>query len=270
MAPASPPLLFSTGAFFGRPLDEGLRRAAEAGYASIEVMVTKDPDSQDPARIASLAAAYGLSIGAVHAPCLVVTRRVWGRDPVGKVLRAVEMARRLGVPVVITHSPYRWQRGYHRWLLEDLPNIEERSGTTVAVENMFPLRMGSKVALRFHAEDQIRGPEGRAHLTLDTSHAAVAGDDPRESARRAGSRLRHIHLSDNAGKGWDSHLPPGRGILDLDGLLRDLVAGDYRGAITLEVDLRRQREQDPAGTHALMVQMREWVESRLNEDPTHG
>ena len=65
-----------------------------------------------------------------------------------------------------------------------------------------------------------------------------------------------------AGKGWDSHLPPGEGVLDLDGFLRDLGASDFAGTVSLEVDLRK-RQADPDALRALLVSMREGTESAL-------
>ena len=93
-------------------------------------------------------------------------------------------------------------------------------------------------------------------LVLDTSHAAVAGHDLIEVRGRFGDRLRHVHLSDNAGKGWDSHLPPGEGILDLDAFLADLSVHGYAGSVSLEVDLRRYLT-DAARLREVMVDMRE-------------
>ena len=134
------------------------------------------------------------------------------------------------------HPPYRWQRA-RRWLDEELPVLEARTGVVVAIENMFPVRMGRR-SMTFHANQDLDELEGLPHLVLDTSHAAVAEHDPVEVRRRFGERLRHVHLSDNAGKGWDSHLPPGEGVLDLDAFCDDLVADGYAGAVSLEVDLR--------------------------------
>ena len=91
---ASPTILFSSAAFFARPLSWTFRLAAECGYDGVEVMVTKDPDSQDPARIRALAQEHGLGVGALHAPCLLLTRKVWGTDPIGKVDRSVEVIHR--------------------------------------------------------------------------------------------------------------------------------------------------------------------------------
>lgn len=265
----SPTVLFSSAAFFARPLAETCRLAAESGFEGIEVMVTKDPTSQDPESIAETARAHGLRVGALHAPSLLITRKVWGPDPVGKIARAVEVARAADIPLVVTHPPYRWQATYRRWLHEGLPALEESAGVTVAVENMFPLVVRGR-GLTFHADQDLDALNGVHHLALDTSHAAVARHDPLAVRHRFAERLRHVHLSDNAGKGRDSHLPPGEGVMDLDPLLDDLGAGGYDGAVTLEVDLRRHMTDEP---HLLgvMTQMRERVEQRLGAArPTGG
>jgi sugar phosphate isomerase/epimerase len=254
-------LLFSSAAFFARPLAETCRRAAEAGFAGVEVMVTKDPASQDPRRIRELAAGYGLEVGALHAPCLLLTRKVWGTDPVGKIYRSIEVAEEAGAPLVVVHPPYRWQRSYRSWLDERLRGLEERTGVTVGFENMFPVGVRGR-RVTFHSNQDLEELDLFDDLVLDTSHAAVAGHDLVEVRRRFGTRLRHVHLSDNAGKGWDSHLPPGEGVLDLDAFIDDLAGSGYAGAISLEVDLRRYAD-DPARLREVMIEMRERCEARL-------
>jgi sugar phosphate isomerase/epimerase len=256
-----PRLLFSTAAFFARPLAHTFRIVVEAGYAGVEVMVTKDPQSQDAATMRRLAADHGLDIAALHAPCLLLTRRVWGADPIGKIGRAVEVASDADIPVVVMHPPYRWQQGYRRWLRDELPLVESRTGVTVAIENMFPIHVGSR-PLTLHADQDLDALEGIPHLVLDTSHAAVSKHELLEVRRRFGQRLRHVHLSDNAGRGWDSHLPPGQGVLPLEPFLDDLVAGGYGNAVSLEVDLRRYLTE-PDRLHDILVSMRENVERRL-------
>jgi sugar phosphate isomerase/epimerase len=259
---SSPTLLFSTAAFFARPLDETFGIIAGTGYTGVEVMVTKDPASQDPRRMRALAVAHGLTIGAIHAPCLLLTRRVWGTDPVGKIYRAIEVAEEAGVPLVVVHPPYRWQRGYRRWLEDRLPGLSASTGVTVAVENMFPLRVGGR-EVTFHANQDLDELEGLPNLVFDTSHAAVADHDLVEVRRRFDGRIRHVHLSDNAGKGWDSHLPPGDGVLPLDAFLEDLTASGFGGSVSLEVDLRTSLT-DPTRLRRTMLAMREDAERRLS------
>jgi len=258
----APQLLFSSAAFFARPLAETCRLVAECGYTGIEVMVTKDPASQDPATIRRLADEHGLTIGALHAPALLLTRRVWGTDPVGKIDEAIRVAELAGIPLVVMHPPYRWQHGYRRWLVEELPALEQRTGVTVAIENMFPVHIGSR-PLTFHSNQDLDELEGIPHLVLDTSHAAVAKHDLVGVRQRFAHRLRHVHLSDNAGRGWDSHLPPGDGVLPLDDFLDDLVASGYTGAVSLEVDLRRFLT-DPDRLGEVLTTMRIRAEARLN------
>ena len=257
------PILFSSAAFFARPLADTFRSLEETGYTGVEVMVTKDPASQDPSEMRALADTYGLRIGAIHAPCLLITRRVWGADLSGKIGRAIEVASDAEVPMVVVHPPYRWQGAARRWLDDEMPALAARAGVTVAVENMFPLHVGRR-AMTFHAGQDLAALEGLADLVLDTSHAAVAGHDLVELRRRLSGRIRHIHLSDNAGKGWDSHLPLGEGVLPIDAFLRDLSASGYQGAITLEIDLRRYLTE-PERLRSVMVSMREQLERRLTE-----
>jgi sugar phosphate isomerase/epimerase len=257
----APKVLFSSAAFFARSLEDTFRLVAEAGYHGVEVMVTKDPASQDPREMRELADRYGLAIGALHAPSLLLTRKVWGTDPVGKIDRALAVAHEAGIPVVVTHPPFRWQWGYRRWVDEHLPNLSPEGDVTLAIENMFPVRMGER-GVSFHANQDLDELEGLPDLVLDTSHAAVAQHDLVEVRRRFGDRLRHVHLSDNAGRGWDSHLPPGEGVLDLDAFLRSIAGNGYRGSVSLEVDLR-QYLTDADRLLSIMVEMREHVESRL-------
>ena len=259
---SSPRLLFSSAAFFARPLANTFRIVAETGYTGVEVMVTKDPASQDPARMRALASEHGLTIGAIHAPSLLLTRKVWGADPIGKIDRSIRVAEQADVPVVVMHPPYRWQRAYRRWLEDELPVLEARTGVIVAIENMFPVRMGRR-SMTFHSNQDLDDLEGLPHLVLDTSHAAVAEHDPVDVRRRFGDRLRHVHLSDNAGRGWDSHLPPGEGVLDLDAFCDDLVDSGYAEAVSLEVDLRTHLT-DPIRLREVMVGMRERAERALS------
>jgi sugar phosphate isomerase/epimerase len=190
-----------------------------------------------------------------------VTRTVWGLDPIGKIDRAVAVAEDARIPLVVVHPPYRWQRSYRRWLDEDLPRRSAASGVTVAVENMFPLHIAGR-PLTFHAGQDLDALEGLPDLVLDTSHAAVADHDLLAVRRRLNGRMRHVHLSDNAGKGWDSHLPPGDGVLPIDTFLEELASDGYAGAVSLEVDLRRTLG-DPAEVLRVMTAMRERCEARL-------
>jgi len=258
-----PTLSCSTGAFFARPLREAFQRIRGAGFDGVEVMVTRDPDTQEPRRLRTLADDHELEVRAIHAPFLLMTRRVWGTDPVGKIYRAIELAEEVDAPLVVVHPPFRWQAGYRRWLNEQLPGLAQQTGVRVAVENMFPIRLPGRGRVSFHAGQTLDELERFPHVVLDTSHAAVAGLDPSRVRDRLGDRLLHVHLSDNAGRGWDSHLPLGRGVLAIDDFLRHLAAEGFGGSITLELDLRPYLDDERA-LRDVLTHDRELCEAQLS------
>lgn len=64
---------------------------------------------------------------------------------------------------------------------------------------------------------------------LDVYHVAMAGEDPRDSIRRAGPRIGHVQLADAPGR----H-EPGTGELPFLAILEELDAARYSGPIGLE------------------------------------
>jgi sugar phosphate isomerase/epimerase len=127
---------------------------------------------------------------------------------------------------------------------------------------MFPVRVRGRKLAAFHAIRTLEDLEGFEHVVLDTSHAAVAGLDLLEALRALRGRLAHVHLSNNAGKGWDSHLPVTEGVLPLDRFLAALAADRYAGTISLELDLRRYLA-DPTELRRILVANREFCTTRL-------
>jgi sugar phosphate isomerase/epimerase len=259
--PHGPAIVCSTISVFSKPIDEAFALIADAGFDGIEIMVTKDPDTRDGRRLRELSEDHGLPVIAIHAPFLLMARRVWGVDPVGKIDRALELARDVGAPLVIAHPPYRWQRGYRRWL-DDRPAEDADTRPAVAVENMFPLRLRGRAVGTFHAGQSLEDLDRAPRVVLDTSHAAVAGLDPVEVADRLGDRLVHVHLSNNAGRGWDSHLPLDQGVLDLGRFLEALAARGYDGAVSLEIDLRPHLDDD-GDLRRILVRNRDLCAERL-------
>jgi sugar phosphate isomerase/epimerase len=259
----SPRLIFSTAPFFRRPIRDAFRHAAEAGFDAVEVMVTGDPYTQEPHLLAPLAREFGIRIEAVHAPFLLITRRVWGTEPTGKIYRAVHLAEEVGAPLVVIHPPYRWQVRFRRWVEDNLAEFSARTGVTVAVENMFPIRLRGERGVRFHASQGFEDLERFPYLVLDTSHAAVSNLDIREVYAQYRDQIQHVHLSNNAGKGWDSHLPVYQdGVLPLGEFLDDLTADGFVGNVSLELDLRPWL-QDEDALPDVLVKNREFCERRL-------
>jgi len=256
--------MFSTAPFFRTPLRDAFRHIAAGGFDTVEVMVTSDPATQEAHLMLPLAEEFGLRIEAIHAPFLLITRRVWGSDPTGKIYRAVHLAEDVGAGLVVIHPPYRWQVRFRRWVESDLAGFSARTGVTVAVENMFPIRIrGESGGLRFHASQEMEDLERFPFLVLDTSHAAVATLDIRDAYRQYAEQIQHVHLSQNAGRGWDSHLPVYmEGVLPLAEFLGDLTDGGFAGNVSIELDLRSWLNDEDA-LHEVIRRNKEFCEANL-------
>jgi sugar phosphate isomerase/epimerase len=258
-----PRLQFSTAPWFRLPLREAFGHIAAAGFEAVEVMVTQDPNTQEPHLLAALARDFGLRVETIHAPFLLVTRSVWGADPTGKIYRAVHLAEEVGASVVVVHPPYRWQVRYRRWVESSLAEFSARTGVTVAVENMFPVRPFGDRGVTFHAGQDLDDLERVPYLVLDTSHAAVAQHDIRDFYRRFRTKLQHVHVSQNAGRGWDSHLPVYEdGTLPLAEFLEDLAADGFAGTVAIELDLRPWL-RDPVALGEVLARNKEFCEAAL-------
>ena len=222
--------------------------AAKLGYDGLEVMVGTDAISQDPDALQALVDHYQIPILSVHAPCLLVTQRVWGTDPWGKLQRAKEVAESLGAGTVVVHPPFVWQRGYARDFVAGLQAIGNETDVRFAVENMFPWRAASRALPAYSPGWDVRD-EDYPDVTLDLSHTSVSRTDAMQMARDLGDRLTHVHLADGTGTARDEHLIPGRGEQPAAELLTHLSAHGFSGTVVVEVSTRVaanrvQREAD--------------------------
>jgi len=237
------PVALSTSSVYPERTPDAFEIAARLGYDGLEVMVYTDPVSQTGDALARLVDYHQVPVLAVHAPGLLLTQLVWGREPWAKLLKAKDLAERLGAKTVVVHPPFRWQREYVRGFEEGMAKMAEETDVTFAVENMFPIRAGATEVSGFapHWDPvQLDVPS----VTLDLSHTAASGSDAIAMANDVGERLAHIHLADGIGGlqpglSPDEHLAPGRGTQPCAELLRGLVATGYRGVVVAEVNTRR-------------------------------
>ncbi|MEU4112942.1 sugar phosphate isomerase/epimerase [Kitasatospora sp. NPDC028055] len=224
--------------------------AAKLGYDGVEVMVWNDPVSQDLEALRRLSDAHQLPILAVHAPCLLITQRVWTTDPWTKLVRARAAAEKLGAGAVVVHPPFRWQRQYAREFVEGINRMAGETDVRFAVENMYPWRYRDREVLAYAPGWDVTEEEYR-HFTIDLSHVATSRIDAFEMVERMGDRLAHVHLADGSGSGKDEHLIPGRGKQPCAELLEHLARTGFDGHVVLEVNTRRsaspaEREADLA------------------------
>src|SRR4029077_6194471 len=161
---------------------------------------------------------HQLPIVSVHAPSLLLTQRVWGREPWEKLRRAQELAERVGARVVVLHPPFRGQGEYARGFETGLAAMAEETDVMFAVENMYPLRAGGSEVVPYAPHWDPTALDV-PNITLALSHrapphTAAAAPDSVIRATELASRLSHVHLADGtgspAGPVPDEHLVPGR------------------------------------------------------------
>jgi sugar phosphate isomerase/epimerase len=240
----------STASVYPETTSSAFELARRLGYDGIEVMVGIDPVAADIDAVEKLRDYHGVPVLSVHSPCLLITQRVWGTDPWGKLERSAEAARRLDCDVVVVHPPFRWQRDYARGFVEGIRRLNETTGVTFCVENMYPWRTpGGELKAYLPGWDPTE--MDYSDLTLDFSHASTANQRSLDLARAWGSRLRHVHLTDGTGSVKDEHLVPGRGDQQAELVLNLLAERDFDGHVVLEVNCRKsetrsEREADLA------------------------
>lgn len=238
----------STSSVYPETTSSGFELARTLGYDGVEVMVGIDPVAADIDAVEKLRDYHGVPVLAIHAPCLLITQRVWGTDPWAKLERSAEAAVRLDADVVVVHPPFRWQRDYARNFIEGIKRLNETSGVTFAVENMYPWRTpGGELKAYLPGWD----PTERDYtdLTLDFSHASTANQQSLDLAKAWGDRLKHVHLTDGSGSMKDEHLVPGHGDQQAGEVLQYLAQQGFSGHVVLEVNSRKsgsraQRELD--------------------------
>jgi sugar phosphate isomerase/epimerase len=248
----------STASVYPMKTEAAFEFAANLGYDGVELMVWGESVSQDIDAVAKLSRKYRVPVLSVHAPCLLISQRVWGANPISKLDRSVRAAEKLGAQTVVVHPPFRWQRRYVEGFTEQVAELEASSDVLVAVENMFPFRTdrffpaqtkermrrrgggpGPGISAFAPSYDPLDGDH--AHYTLDLSHSATAGSDAIDMAERMGEGLVHLHLCDGTGLPADEHLVPGRGTQPVVEVCQILATSDFGGHVVLEVSTSSAR-----------------------------
>ena len=259
----------STSCVYPLGAEHAFRLAHLAGYDGVEIMVTGEDLTRDAARLRDMSERYDQPILSIHAPVLLLTPFVWGRDPQGKLERAAEHAAAVGAPSVVVHPPFRWQAGYARDFLSIVRKTAKNHDVEIAVENMFPWKM-ARQSLRAYAPSPDPTQMDCDAMTLDFSHASLAGRDSLELAMSMGSRLRHVHLCDGSGsldegKIFDQHLIPGDGTEPVAEVLEYLAREDWDGSVVAEVNTRKVRNEEQRLD--LLGQTLSFAREKLSQEP---
>lgn len=253
----------STSCVFPLSTESAFRMAKAAGFDGVEVMITNDPTTHRADSLIELSERYGMPILSVHAPVLFLTQFVWGVSATRKLEKSAELARDLGASTVVVHPPFRWQARYASAFEDTVEELSYRFGVDLAVENMFPFRVGP-VATRGYSPSPDPVYIDCDAITLDFSHASLAGRDSLEFAHAMGDRLRHVHLCDGStsqadGRLFDEHLVPGRGTQPVAEVVQYLAGRRWKGSLIAEVHTHgSERER-----LEMLVETREFAQANI-------
>lgn len=234
--------LSSSCLFLGQ-IPEVFRTAVELGFDSVEILVTHQRTTQLTHELQDAVQTYQLPISAIHAPTLFFTQQVWGR-PWTKIQLTAKMVQELGAEVVVAHPPFAWQRKYSNSFVEGVRAVSQLTGVKIAVENMYPWRVGGRELMMYSPHWDPRRFDYE-WVTWDFSHASIARVDSLAAVRELLPRLGHIHLTDGHDGGTsDEHLIPGHGEQPVAETLRLLGRSGWDGVIGVEINTRGAKDDD--------------------------
>ncbi len=174
--------------------------------------------------------------------------------------RGVELAARIGAPIVTSMTPYPFQSDIkpilqrptaQEWSAVVKPEWDWAEEYEVVVEGFaaacaIAADAGLRVAIEPHPYRWVSSGQGMLRLiertgapnlglNFDPSHLFPAGDMPHYVVLQLRDRIYNTHFSDNEGH-TNAHWRPGRGKIDWKAIFAALKAIGYSGPITLELE----------------------------------
>ncbi|MEM6284952.1 MAG: sugar phosphate isomerase/epimerase [Chloroflexota bacterium] len=247
-------VILSTGSLWLMDTAYTFDLAAEAGYDGIEIMCDDRYTTRDRRYLQKLSIDFGLPIPVLHTP---FTGKLmgWGNasTELGKVRHTLELAEKMDVESIVVHLPLRYSRAsvrlgkfsarapwfsnmadFREWMARGgLKQLQGETPVQIAIENMPTKKMWGREVNPAYWNTVDGWSSVHDHLTLDTTHWATFGIDPIVPLRKAGDRVRHIHLS-NYESGREHRLPQS-GEIDLSAFLRELALMNFTGTVSVEL-----------------------------------
>jgi sugar phosphate isomerase/epimerase len=236
-----------------QPTAYGLRKTKEIGFDTVDIFVDPlDLDARERRLIRDTCAELDLPI--VSLPCVAVgladpssSVRAFHERRVEAYLDLVYDYRAANVLVVI--GEYIWnkeviaQTDQWRWAAAGVRKLGLRArelGLKIMIElEPFPLSLVNDIDTMVDFLDEVDLDSVQANI--DISHLALSKVKP-EELRRLKGRVGHVHISDCDGRAHGD-LPPGRGVVQFDGYLREIKALDIDGAIAIELEFAPEPER---------------------------
>ncbi len=221
---------------------DAVQTAAALGYDGVELAV-RDATRLDPAVVSSVVREAGLTVSAIGTGqayladglSLAHPDDAIRTDATARVDAAIHLAAPLGAAVIV---------GLLRGRISGDRDVTDRR-LIESMRALLPIAEQLKVPILFEpinryetdylptveaVQDVIdRMSSPLLGVLADTFHMNIEEASIEESLRRAGPRLRHVHVADS------NRLAPGWGHLDFPRILAVLRQMDYRGFLSAEI-----------------------------------
>jgi sugar phosphate isomerase/epimerase len=248
--------MMSAGKWAAPEPEEAIRVLRENGYDGVEWMLGHH--FRSPRELESIVKetrASGLEVSNIMCwEDYVSSEKKVREKRVGEILKYVEAAGRLSVPVVNTFTgPMTWNPDHEElgrdisegraWSLvvdsfSQIVEAAEKNNVTVTLEAVFGM-----IVRDYYTMKEFLGyfDSERLSVNLDPSHLALYGNDPAWAVSKFGRKIRHVHVKDVIGSpgnfGKDFTFPfLGEGAVDWKRFFQALNEAGYSGFLSLEFE----------------------------------
>ena len=247
------PIIGNPLGFFHDPLETTLPIMAEVGYDQIEICHSQITDFRTPElrqQFREYIESLGMKLVGSNVPDSAYFQTLTSSDDVKVALagiqRDLDIAADLGVEYLITFEG-RVPTGATREiifgrLLDDTVELMQRTcsyaakkGIEIQIE-VHPFTLGVNLDFAVQLYDRVK--MDNFGFVYDSCHFAVGLPDGYiDAIGTLGHRIKHVHFADSDKKSSELHFPPGRGCLDMDGIVSALKEIQFSGYWMLDLYL---------------------------------
>ncbi len=174
-----------------------------------------------------------------------------------EMISAMRILKKLGAKKITTHafeikdSDYKTAENFCFALYKDLLKESRKLGVVLMIENNSYTDSENENNRLMH---RLLAKYKSLKMHVDVGHANIQCKENRINiyCRKYGSRIKHLHFSDNYGKG-DNHLKLGSGRISWKKVIKTLKHYKYDGTITCETFRSGNK-----GTKESLLKLRKW------------
>lgn len=233
-----------------RPIEESLHKMVELGFDGLEVCTSEiEMCVSDDLRkkFGEYAESLGLKFVRYNSMIPPYFDTLLSREQTPEIIagfkKDIEVTRALGVNQLLT-----WEgripsdatsKDIHGWIFDKTVKIfreviayGDQREVSISLE-VHPFSLGIDVDFLVNLCDAVDSEN--FGVTYDCAHFAVGHPDSYiDIILKLGSRIKHLHFCDSDKKTPEIHYPPGKGCMDLDGVVKALEQINFSGSLMFD------------------------------------